>query len=93
MGLSEKKCLDCDEKIPWSDIRCASCFELLTLSTIERTINPETVEEEEISWTIWISGLRVGEIKTTPDMLEEIVRKHLITLHHYNHNITVQREA
>jgi len=89
-------CIDnCGARVEYSCSRCDKCYSIIhnTPDNVERTINPETIKEEEITWKISLKDMEVGEITTTPDMLEEIVRKHLVTMHHYNQNITVKREA
>ena len=97
------QCLDCPKTIPADTMRCSKCWDKLqgfdeiiavdiaesAKGTIERTIDPETVEET-LTWKITLKGMEVGEIKTTSDMMKEIVRKHLVTVHHYNQNISVE---
>lgn len=84
-------CRDCGTAVGWNSAsRCVDCIGMSY--SMQRNIDPEIVEEEKISWKITLKGIEVGKIETTDDMLEEIVRKHLVTMHHYNHNISVVKE-
>lgn len=42
------------------------------------------------TWEIWFKGMLIGEIDTDEDMTGSVLVKTLVTIHHYNHGITVR---